>query len=150
MLSLGIYWVGQNIPLSFPQMSWRSMNKLFGQPNMCVCSQSLSRIRLFVTPRTVACQASLSMEFSRQEYWGGLPFPSPGDLPNQWFEPTSPALAGGFFTSQLPGKPMISFTVAQEYQIGWHTLDCIFYLLSYMATRVSKVTYLGKKPFFFF
>ena len=97
MLSLGIYWVGQNIPLSFPQMSWRSMNKLFGQPNMCVCSQSLSRIRLFVTPRTVACQASLSMEFSRQEYWSGLPFPILEDSPNPGIEPTSfepPVLAG--------------------------------------------------------
>ena len=48
------------------------------------------------TPWTVACQASLSMEFSRQEYWSELPFPSPGDLPDTVIEPTSPALAGGF------------------------------------------------------
>ena len=52
----------------------------------------LSRILLFVTTWTVACQASPSMEFSRQEYWGGLPFPSPGDLPNPRIEPRSPAL----------------------------------------------------------
>ena len=52
----------------------------------------LSRILLFVTTWTVACQAYPSMEFSRQEYWGGLPFPSPGDLPNPRIEPRSPAL----------------------------------------------------------
>jgi len=68
-------------------------------PCACVLS-SFSRVRLFVTPWTVGCQAPLSMGFSRQEYWGGLPFPSPGDLPDPGIEPaslTSPALVGGFF-----------------------------------------------------
>ena len=51
---------------------------------------SLSRVRLFVTPWTVARQAPLSMGFSRQEYWSRLPFPSPGDLPNPGIEPGSP------------------------------------------------------------
>ena len=51
---------------------------------------SLSRVRLFVTPWTVAHQAPLSMGFSRQEYWSRLPFPSPGDLPNPGIEPGSP------------------------------------------------------------
>ena len=51
----------------------------------------LSRVRLFVTPWTVAYQASQSMEFSRQEYWNELPFPSPGDLPNPGMETGSPA-----------------------------------------------------------
>ena len=67
----------------------------------------LSRVQLFATPWTVACQAPLSMEFSRQEYWSGLPFPSPGDLPDPRIEPVSfafPALAGGFFTTEPPGK----------------------------------------------
>ena len=62
----------------------------------------------FVTPWTVACHSPLSMGFPRQEYWSGLPFPSPGDLPNPGIEPTSPAspaLAGGFFTAEPPGKP---------------------------------------------
>ena len=54
--------------------------------------KSLSRVQLFATPWTVAYQASLSMGFSRQEYWSGLPFPSPGDLPEPGIEPTSPAL----------------------------------------------------------
>ena len=55
----------------------------------CVCSQSRSRIQLFVTPWTVAHQASPSMELSRQEYWSGLPFPIPGHLPNLGIKPVS-------------------------------------------------------------
>ena len=57
----------------------------------------LSRVRLFATPWTVAYQASLSMGFSRQKYWSGLPFPSPGDLPNPGIEPRSPALEADAF-----------------------------------------------------
>ena len=64
----------------------------------CVC-QSLSRIRLFVSPWTVAHQVPLSMGFSRQEYWSRLPFPSPGDLPKPGIEPRSPTLL-----SEPPGK----------------------------------------------
>ena len=52
----------------------------------------LSHVRLFATPWTVTCQAPLSTGFSRQEYWSGLPFPSPGDLPNPGIEPGSPTL----------------------------------------------------------
>ena len=53
---------------------------------------------------SVVRQASLSMRFPRQEYWSGLPFPSPGDLPHPGIEPKSPALAGRFFTTEPPGK----------------------------------------------
>ena len=59
---------------------------------MCVPAQLLSHVRLFVTLWTVAFQAPLSMGFSRQEYWSGLPSPSPGDLPDLRIEPVSPAL----------------------------------------------------------
>ena len=55
----------------------------------------------------IACQAPLSMEFFRQEYWSGLPFPSSEDLPDPGIEPTSPALAGEFFTTEPPGKPKL-------------------------------------------
>ena len=58
-----------------------------------------------LTPRTVARQAPLSVKFSRQEFWSGLPFPSPEDLPDPGMEPGSPALAGGFFTTVPPGMP---------------------------------------------
>ena len=73
----------------------------------CVHAQSLSRGRLFVTPWTIAYQAPLPTEFPRQEYWSGLPFPSPGDLPNPGIEPSSPALSGGFFTTEPSGKPHV-------------------------------------------
>ena len=56
-------------------------------------------------PWTVVCQVPLSVGFSRQEYWSGLSFPSPGDLPHPGIEPVSPILAGGFFTTEPPGKP---------------------------------------------
>ena len=65
----------------------------------------LSRVRLFATPWTVAHQASPSMGFSRQEYWSGLPFPAPRDLPNPGIEPGSPALEADTSTSEPPGKP---------------------------------------------
>ena len=68
---------------------------------MCVCGQSLHCVRLFATPWTVACQASL---FYRQEYWSGLPFPTPGDLPDAGIEPESPALADVFFSNEPCGK----------------------------------------------
>ena len=62
----------------------------------------------FVTPWTIACQAPLTIRFSRQEYWSGLPYPPPGDLPYLGIENkslASPALAGGFFTTEPPGNP---------------------------------------------
>ena len=72
----------------------------------CVC-QPLSCVRLFATPRTVACQAPLSVEFSRQEYWSGLPFPSPGDLPDLGIKPWSSALQADSLPSELAGKPQL-------------------------------------------
>ena len=66
---------------------------------------TLSHVRLFVTPWTEACQAPLYMGFSRQEYWNGLPFPSPGDLPNPGIEPKSLALQADSLPTELQGKP---------------------------------------------
>ena len=68
---------------------------------MKVKVKSLSRVRLFATPWT-----SPSMGFSRQEYWSGLPFPSPGDLSDPGIEPGSPALEADALTSEPPGKPI--------------------------------------------
>ena len=73
---------------------------------MCVDAQSLSPVQVFVTLWTVAHQAPLSMGFSRQEYWSGLPCPPLGDVPYPGLEPmspASPALAGGFFTTEPSG-----------------------------------------------
>ena len=69
------------------------------------CAQSLSHVLLFATPKEYAtCQAPLIMGFSRQEYQSGLPFPSPGDLPNSEIEPRSPVLQADFLLSELPGE----------------------------------------------
>ena len=68
-------------------------------------SLSLSLAQLFVTPWTVVYQAPPSMGFSRQDYWSGLPFPSPGDLPDPEIEPGSSALQADALTSEPPGKP---------------------------------------------
>ena len=70
----------------------------------------LSHVQLFLSPWTVARHAPLSLRFPRQEYWSGLPFPSPGDLPDPEIHPPSPAsaaLAGGFLTAEPPGKPIL-------------------------------------------
>ena len=69
--------------------------------------KSLSRVRLFATPWTVAYKAPPSMGFSRQEYLNGLPFPSPGDLPDSGIEPGSPAMEADALTSEPPGKQIL-------------------------------------------
>ena len=71
--------------------------------------KSLSGVRLFVTPWTAAYQASLSIGFSRQEYWSGLPLPSPGDLPNPGIEPGSPTLEADALTSEPPGNSKLRY-----------------------------------------
>ena len=75
---------------------------------MCAVLSHFSPVHLFAISWTVACQAPLSMDFSRQEYWSGFPFPPPGDLPNSGIKPgslASPASAGRFFTTEPPEKP---------------------------------------------
>ena len=111
-----------NVPRSFSLMyifivfssyvatAFRFKPSIFYCDSLCVCVCSVSWLCL--TLWTIASQAPLSMEFSRQEYWSRLPFPTPGDLPDQGMEPTSlvpPALAGGFFTTESPGKPICTF-----------------------------------------
>ena len=78
--------------------------------------KSLSHVRLFVTPWTVAHQAPPSMEFSRQEHWSGLPFPSPGNLPNPGIEPGSAALWADTLLSELPENPkIVHFKLLKKY-----------------------------------
>ena len=81
---------------------------------VCVCAHALSHVQLSVTPWTVACQAPLSTGFSRQEYRSGLPFPSPGGLPDPGIKPLSPSLAlvGKFFTNAPCGKPAAGLSFA--------------------------------------
>ena len=78
---------GKTIALTVRAFVGKVMSLLFSMlPRLLNC------VQLFATPRTVACQAPLSMEFSRQEYWSGLPFPSPGDLPDPGIKPKCPTL----------------------------------------------------------
>ena len=81
--------------------------KTWKQPKVKV--KSLNRVQLFATPWTVAYQAPLSMGFSRQEYWSGLPFPSPGDLPDPGIQPGSPTLEADTLTSEPPRKPYCGY-----------------------------------------
>ena len=76
-------------------------------PVLKVKVKSLSRVQLFATRWTVASQAPPSMALFRQEYWSGLPFPSPGDLPDPGIEPGSPALQADALPSQPPGKSIL-------------------------------------------
>ena len=121
---------------------------------MCVCSVVYDSLQ---TPWTVALQAPLSMGFSRQEYLSGLPFPPAGNLPDLRIEPMSPALAGGFFTTQPPRKTNLipypplkrlpekirqpgTFTISsrQELTIG---PDLPFLYLLERAYSIVKVTW---------
>ena len=79
----------------------------FSKRNYRKKESEVSCVRLFVTPWTVAYQAPPSMEFSRQECWTGLLFPSAGDLPDPGIEPRSPTLQADALLSELPGKPLL-------------------------------------------
>ena len=76
--------------------------------------KSFSHVQLFVTPWTVTSQTPLSMGFSRQEYWSGLPFPSPEDLPDPGIKPRSPALQAEALTSEPSGKPLGKTAITLE------------------------------------
>ena len=82
--------------------------------------QSCSRIQLFMIPWTVACQAPLSMEFSKQEYWSAQPFPSPGDIPNQEIKSRSPALQADSLPYEPSGKPTKDCSV-----VALQSLSCV-------------------------
>ena len=83
---------------------------------ICVC-QSLSQVRLFVIPRTVAYQTLLSMEFSRQEYWSGLAISFSRDLPNPGIAPRSPALQADSLPSEPSGKPQCGSIFSAKYMM---------------------------------
>ena len=118
--------------------------------------KSLSRVRLLATPWTVAYQAPLSMRFSRQEYWSGLPFPSPGDLPDPGIEPGFPTLEADTLTSEPPGKPNLhsicqQIWKTQQWPQDWkrsvfvlipkkgNANECSNYCTIALSSHVSKV-----------
>ena len=84
----------------------------------CCCLVAKSCLTL-ATPWSVACQAPLSMGFLKQEHWSGWLFPPPGDAPNPEIEPTSSTLAGGFFTTEPPGKPLLGIIPPNYAMLQW-------------------------------
>ena len=98
--------------------------------------KSLSRVWLFATPGTVAHQAPPSMGFSRQEYWSGVPFPSPEDLPDPGIEPRSPALEADALTSEPPGKQSKTY---------FYTVISRLPFFSRFEKKKVKIKYIKKK-----
>ena len=115
---------GKNTKVMYQSSSWwgvRSLHFLCDFRKVCACVHGAA-VQPFVTPWTVACQAPLSMEFSKQEYWSGLPLPSPGDFLDPGIElksPAFPALAGKFFSTEPPGKPMSVITFILIVNCWW-------------------------------
>ena len=121
-----------------------SIHILIVQLNVAVVVQLLNRVQLFVTPWTVAYQAHLSKEFPRQEYWSGLPFPSPGDLPDPGIEPTSPAWQGDSLPLSHLVSPQLNVHVSLWTKVAPHMCVCVCVrarahsLMYYTGTRVYR------------
>ena len=119
--------------------SWLSAHAL----PLRVCCAKLLQLRLFATLWTVACQAPLSMGFSRQESWSGLPGPPPGDLPNPGIEPespVSPALADGFFTASATWEACITPVTRLKLNTTVETIqsNCCFIKRSFKAMNFRR------------
>ena len=119
--------------------------------SICLCVQLLSHVRLFAIPWSVACQAPLPMAFSGQESWSGLPFPSPGDLPDPGIEtvsPVSPALQADSLLLSHRGSPIYVFffrflfhyRLLQdiEYRSLCYTVGPFGYLCVYIVVCIFK------------
>ena len=92
-----------------------SLRRLFWEFYCCLVAKSCPTL---CNPTDSSCQALLSMGFPRQDYFSGLQFPSPGYLPNPGIEPTSPALAGGFFNTEPPGKPPLRLYILNSFHFS--------------------------------
>ena len=106
----------EGIRLLCPPLPGKAMKRSFSKWKW----KLLSCVQLLVTPWTVACQAPLSMEFPRQEYWHGEPFPSPGDLPNAGIESRSPSLQADFLPSEPPVGPLLLHPKLCLWDLIWH------------------------------
>ena len=98
----------------------------------CLLSR-FSHVWFFSTQWTVAHKAPLSMEFSRQEYWNGLPCPPPGDLPYQGVEPRSPSLQADCLPAELPGKPSYNSLQNWKFKRLKKLMTCLFWLWFYLV-----------------
>ena len=108
--------------------------------------KSLSRVRLFATPWTAAYHAPLSMGFSRQEYWSGLPFPFSGDLPDPGIKPGFPTLQADALPSELPGKPysetvcFLAIQLLEAAYIPWAVASSFFFKLIHFLLKDNCFT----------
>ena len=109
-------------------------------PSMKVKVKSVSCVQLLATLQTVAHQAPPSMGFSRQEYWSGLPFPSPGDPPNPGIEPSSPALQADSLLSEPPGNPSICI---KNHEFLWY----LQFQSNYTGFVLASFLYIFITPF---
>ena len=112
-------------------MDWKNHLSPSFSALFCVCAYSC--VQLFTTPWIIACQAPLSVEFSRQEYWSGLPFLSPEDLPDPRIEPRSPTMQTYCLPSEPPGKPPAIFWSSKN----WRVLTRIL-LFSFSLHRIQS------------
>jgi len=122
-------------------------SKLLAKSFRYLCSQ----VQLFATPLTVALQVALSLEFSQQEYWRGLPFPPPGDGPDPGMETASPALAGRFFTTAPPGKPqsfmyIIPIFAAEQALLSGFSDGSVVKTSTYQAGDLGSIPGSGRSP----
>ena len=113
---------------------WDVWQHLWPLPTRCLVTKSCLTL---ATPWTVACQAPLSVGFSKQEYWSGLPFPSPGDVPDPGIEPGSPALQANSLPTELWGKPLYPLDVSNSN----HLLQAV---TANYVSRHSQVSPRGK------
>ena len=108
--------------------------------HVCVCVLVAQSCPAFCDPWTVASQAPLSMEFSRQKYWSGLPFSSPGNLPNPGIEPRSSTLQADSLQSEPPGKPNKLLTDSLTYFSAYISVlcSCFSFYLEVLPTSLNK------------
>ena len=155
-----------NVHLWVPQLGpWRKLSLILPRaisvpPYQCQTSRptvyfSFSHLLLclvakscptLVTPWAVTHQAFLTMKFSKQEFWNGLPFPSPGHLPSLGIEPMSAVLAGGFFTTEPPGKPpffILPLKVPNYFPVGMAFCLSITLIFARLGISAQPLDYLG-------
>ena len=131
-LWLAFYWSKQVTLNIRESVKWDAIMEIFGEQHQWLLPFTFTCCRLvisivsdpFVTPWTVTHQDPLSVGFPRQEYWSGLPFPSPGDFPDPGIKHWHPALTGRFFTTEPPGKASLPLTHYFIWQICSEHLPC--------------------------
>ena len=131
----------------YGKLYWRFLKKKMKSKTIVLLCQSLSHIQLFSTPWTVACQAPLSMGFSRREYWSGLPLPPPWNLPHPEIEPQSPLLQADSLVLDPPGIPIWSSSSASGFLSKENRNASLkVYLTPMFITALFTIAKIWKQP----